>query len=82
MIALSGFPRGTLPDEVAKLLSTFGPIAFFEFVVDLRTAYVEFKYEEPATVLTALNRLLWKFRYPLVAGLSYAPAFTRELIPY
>ena len=82
MIALSGFPYGTHPDEVARLLSTFGPISYFEFVFGLLTAYVEFEFEEAATVSAALNRLLWKFRHPLTAASSYANVFRYEFIPY
>ena len=82
MIFLSGFPRDTNPAEVSQLLSTFGHISFFEFVFDIKTAYVEYVSEYPGVAINALNGLRWKFKHPLVAGCSFATQFCRVSVTY
>jgi len=82
MVAISGFPPFTNAHEVVRFLATFGFINFFAYLVHFQTAYVEFEYVAPFDVVKTLNGLLWKFRNPLVATMSYAPVFTYELFPF
>jgi hypothetical protein len=51
-------------------LSTFGRVFFFDYLPDVQTAIFEIDFFNVGTVIEALDGTLWKFRYPLSAGLS------------